>query len=126
MVTPLSWKIERVWTVGNLISIVSTFLSFLAIGGGIIGLYNNMKEIQVRQEFRLSYVEKQIEVLAALGTSVVKAQGQIENLEKAVVQSVDRAAEAVEQLTQIRIDIAQIRAVYESQTSPNYRGPDQR
>jgi hypothetical protein len=119
------WKFERVWTVGNVVSVLSTFISLLVMVGGLIGVYQNIRDLQTKQEIRLTFLEKQVEALAILGTSVAKAQNQIENLNAAVKLSTENAQKAVEQLTQIRIDIAQIRALYQSQIPPN-RGPEGR
>lgn len=99
---------EPVINAGNVISVVVML-------GGLIGVYVNIREIQIRQESRLMYVEEQVRVMTELGRTVVKAQSEIENIKLALILNTDNSTKTLEQLTSIKVDIATIKALYQNQ-----------
>ena len=80
-----NWRFEPVFNVGNLLSV-------LLMLGGLIGVYINIREVQVRQEERLATIETRLDGLDTFYRS------------------------ALAKLTDIQIDIATIRALYQRQT----------
>lgn len=79
-----NWRFEPVFNIGNVISV-------LLMLGGLIGIYLNIREVQIRQEERMTSIEFRLTGLETFyQASLIK-------------------------LTNIQIDLATIRALYQKE-----------
>lgn len=79
-----NWRFEPVFNIGNVISV-------LLMLGGLIGIYLNIREVQIRQEERMTSIEFRLTGLEGFyQASLLK-------------------------LTNIQVDLATIRALYQKE-----------
>lgn len=102
----MTMRFEPVVNIGN-------FISVLLMLGGLAGMYVDIRVILTRHDDRISVVESQVAAFTALAAAVTSAQAKISNIESSMAESKANSEKAVDKLTQIQIDIAEIRALYQ-------------